>query len=93
LAGCLDSQHVKITDWAGAKGFDAGKTIQGRQRHLIVNTLGQPGIVATSAAAQDAQQSVAQLTVEHLVLWVHDRSTLPPSMAVPRPKRSHGRLQ
>jgi putative transposase len=53
-AGCLDSQSVKTTALAGTKGFDAGKTIQGRKRHLLVDTLGRLlVIVVTSAAVQD----------------------------------------
>jgi hypothetical protein len=39
---------------AGTKGFDAGKTIQGRTRHLLVDTLGlRLAVVVTSAAVQD----------------------------------------
>ncbi len=53
-AGGLDRQRVKTTALAGTKGFDAGKTIQGRKRHLRVETLGLLlVIVVTSAAVQD----------------------------------------
>lgn len=45
---------MKTTALAGTKGFDAGKTIQGRKRHLLVETLGRRRvIVVTSAAGQD----------------------------------------
>ncbi|MDV6344715.1 transposase [Nitrosomonas sp. Is37] len=39
-AGCLDSQSVKCTAVAGQRGFDAGKKVNGRKRHILVDTLG-----------------------------------------------------
>ena len=39
-ADSIDSQSVKTTALAGIKGFDAGKVIQGRKRHILVDTLG-----------------------------------------------------
>jgi putative transposase len=39
-AGCLDSQSVKTTSVGGTRGFDSGKRIKGRKRHLLVDTLG-----------------------------------------------------
>ena len=39
-AGIMDSQSVKMTDQGGERGYDAGKKIQGRKRHLLVDTLG-----------------------------------------------------
>jgi putative transposase len=39
-AGIIDSQTVKTTESGGERGYDAGKKINGRKRHIIVDTLG-----------------------------------------------------
>lgn len=36
----LDSQSVKATEAGGERGYDGGKHINGRKRHLLVDTLG-----------------------------------------------------
>jgi putative transposase len=53
-AGCLDSQSVKGTTVPGPRGFDAGKLINGRKRHILVDTLGLLlVVVVTVASVQD----------------------------------------
>jgi transposase len=39
-AGIIDSQSVRTTEAGGPKGYDAGKKINGRKRHVLVDTLG-----------------------------------------------------
>jgi putative transposase len=53
-AGSVDSQSVKTTSVASTRGFDAGKKIMGRKRHLLVDTLGlMLTLTVTTAAVQD----------------------------------------
>ena len=39
-AGIVDSQSVKTSESGGLRGYDAGKKINGRKRHVLVDTLG-----------------------------------------------------
>ena len=39
-AGIVDSQSVRTTESGGPKGYDAGKKVDGRKRHILVDTLG-----------------------------------------------------
>ncbi len=49
-----DSQSVKTTAVPSSRGFDAGKKINGRKRHILVDTLGLIITMAvTTAAIQD----------------------------------------
>ncbi len=53
-AAILDSQSVKMTRRGGVSGYDAGKKVKGRKRHLVVDTLGLLlAVVVHSAAVQD----------------------------------------
>ena len=68
-AAILDSQSVKAAEQGGAAiGYDAGKKIGGRKRHLLVDTLGMIlGVCVTSASVQDRDGAVALLSSLHLL--------------------------
>jgi putative transposase len=53
-AGCLDSQSVKTSAVAAERGFDTGKKVNGRKRHILVDTMGLLlAVVVTAASVSD----------------------------------------
>jgi putative transposase len=53
-AGARDSQSVKTPELGGERGDDSGKKVKGRQRHLLVDTLGVlMAVIVTAAAVSD----------------------------------------
>ncbi len=53
-AASIDSQTVKTTEVGGEHGYDGGKKINGRKRHIVVDTLGLLlAVLVTSAAVDD----------------------------------------
>ena len=53
-AAIIDSQSVKTTENPGERGYDAGKKVNGRKRHILVDTMGLLiGVLVHSAGIQD----------------------------------------
>jgi putative transposase len=50
-AGIIDSQSVKTTEAGGPRGYDAGKKINGRKRHALVDTDGRALIIEPHPAS------------------------------------------
>jgi len=76
-AAILDSQSVKSDGHGGAVGFDAGKRIKGRKRHVLVDTLGMIlGVFVTPASTteRDGAKGLLDRILRYFhwlrVLWV-----------------------
>ncbi|MBM7087299.1 IS5 family transposase [Streptomyces sp. S12] len=84
VAAVIDSQSVKAAETVSraTRGYDAGKKINGRKRHLVVDTRGLPLMVmVTSAALSDrdaAKEILFRLRLTHpeiTIVWADSAYT------------------
>ena len=63
-AAIIDAQSTRSTAQGGDTGFDAGKKVKGRKRHLVVDTLGLLLAVTITAASVQDRDAAAEVVAQ-----------------------------
>ena len=70
-AGCVDSQSIKTATQGTVKGYDGGKMVNGRKRHLLVDTLGLLLEVCVTAANTGDREGLMQVLTAYFATGIH----------------------
>ncbi|MDX3233180.1 IS5 family transposase [Streptomyces sp. ME19-01-6] len=99
-AGIIDAQSVKaaVSVPAASRGYDGGKQVNGRKRHVVTDTLGMLLVVAVTAANVGDREAAGGLLArlrnlhrEITLVWGRRRLYRRADRLVPREARAHPR--
>ena len=83
LAAIIDSQSIKTTEAGGPRGYDAGKKINGRKRHALVDTDGRGLLIEPHPASIQDRDGGGPLLQASGSLLMAD---MPANASPPRPR-------